>query len=100
MSDSGFYDFFRGRVAFSGMTLLSVGLAFGLSISFAFSQKNETLPTRNNQKADGYKGIWFTLHGQAYSPGDLCPEGEQNLLRVRRYHRGTGSLFAVHDREL
>ena len=82
MLDSGFYDFFRGRVAFSGMTLLSVGLAFGLSISFAFSQKNETLPTRNNQKADGYKGIWFTL-GQFSEYGD-------------KYSGGLGTYTAKH----
>ena len=47
-----------------------------------FSQKIENQPTRNNQQADGYKGIWFTL-GQFSEYGD-------------KYSGGLGTYTAKH----
>lgn len=50
-----------------------------LSSPFSFAQEN---PSLNNQKMDGYKGIWFTL-GQFSEYGD-------------KYSGGLGTYTAKH----
>ena len=58
------------------------GTIFFFIVSLTLAQTPETQPTRNNQKADGYKGIWFTL-GQFSEYGD-------------KYSGGLGTYTAKH----
>src|SRR5690554_1197909 len=54
-------------------------ILFFISYTFSLAQTN---PSRNNQKMDGYKGIWFTL-GQFSEYGD-------------KYSGGLGTYTAKH----
>ena len=59
--------------------LLTAGILFSLIYGNVYAQ---TQPSRNNQQADGYKGIWFTL-GQYSAYGD-------------KYSGGLGTYTAKH----
>ncbi len=64
------------------MKAFLAGTLLLISIQFAFSQEIQDQPDRDNQKADGYKGIWFTL-GQFSQYGD-------------KYSGGLGTYTAKH----
>ena len=60
-----------------------LSLILGLSIILSFNGFGQTSkPSRNNQKIEGYKGIWFTL-GQFFEYGD-------------KYSGGLGTYTAKH----